>query len=111
MPRGIPAPDVLAARRAAMGQLKATLRREGRSQAWLVRELGRRGFATSPQSMSNYVNGYSRIAAATLDAACILAGGGMTTGDLLRADILAAVGDVSLLLQDAASQGKRKAAS
>ncbi len=99
MPRGTPAAGVLSARRRAMGKLKATLEREGRSQAWLARELVRLGFSTSRQSVSNYVNGYARISRAMLSAACVLACGGATGGDLLRDGILASVGDETLLLQ------------
>ena len=107
MPRGIPAKGVMEARRRAMGLLKDTLVREGRSQAWLVRELGRRGFSTSQQSMSNYVNGYSRITRPMLGAACILAcGNNGHMGEMLRDNILSAAGDESLLIQ-----GKRQTAS
>ena len=99
MARGTPARDVLRARKRAMQPLKDVLRREGRSQAWLVRELRRRGFATSQQSFSNYLNGYGRITAAMLEAACIIACGNATMGDLLRDGILTAAGDAALLIQ------------
>lgn len=100
MPRGKPAAGVLAARKRAMGRLKETLTREGRSQAWLVRELKRRGFTTSQQSLSNYIGGYARISRAMLDAACVLAcGNNGHMGEMLRDGILASIGDEALLLQ------------
>lgn len=98
MPRGKVAPDVLEARRRAMGKLKAAL--DGRPQTWLVQELGKRGFATSKQNVSHYFNGYVRISRAMLDAACVLAcGNNGHMGEMLRDGILASIGDEALLIQ------------
>lgn len=102
MARRTPTQAVRERRKRAMQPLRDVLRRDERSGSWLARELRRRGFGVSQPSLSNYLNGQTRIAESVLQAACILAcGNNAMAGDLLRDKILTTAGDTALLLQGA----------
>lgn len=64
-----------ATRRYAMEPVKVALKREGRPQTWLMRQLrDRAGIHVSQSTLYNYLSGYARTTRAFVRAACLVAG-------------------------------------
>ena len=92
----------IAARKYALEPLKAVLRREGRTQAWLARQLGERvAMQVSRRQLSDYLNGYARIPQRVLSAACWIAGA-------READVMTRIADEEVLLQQPRKTSERR---
>ena len=94
---------VVVTRKYALAPLREALEREGRKQAWLVRQLDERvGIQVNGRTLNNYLNGYARIPRNVLSAACWIAGA-------QERDITERIADDTMLFQQPAkAKAKRQ---
>lgn len=101
-----------AQRRYAMEPIKLALKRSGRTQRWLMRELREQtALVVSYTSLCNYLSGYCRISRDILRAICWVVSNphSFTPGSVItERDIMERVADVEVLIQQPTRQIRNK---